>query len=140
MGVIGHLSRSVLDEIVTESAAAGDEECCGLLLASPDAPPGRIDAILPAPNVAVDRRRHFEIDPAVLIRAHRTAREGGPRIVGCYHSHPGGDPSPSAEDAWQAEGNGWLWLICGVGGQRLWRAVADGPVHGRFEAVEMHVC
>lgn len=135
------ISRVVLDAILAEAARAGPEECCGLLLAGANAPGGRIDAILPARNVAADRRRHFEIDPAALIAAHRTQRTGGRRIVGCYHSHPGGDTSPSREDAAQAEANGWLWGICAgpTAGMTLWRAVEDGPLHGRFEAVELQV-
>ncbi|CAN5180711.1 hypothetical protein BH10PSE13_BH10PSE13_19230 [soil metagenome] len=136
-----YISRVVLDAIRAEAARAGEEECCGLLIAEANARPGYIDAILPASNVAADRRRRFEIDPAVLIAAHRNERSSGYRIVGCYHSHPGGDLSPSPEDAAQAEANGWLWAICaGPTWQvRLWRAIEDGPVHGRFAAVELHV-
>lgn len=124
---------------MAESQALGGEECCGLLLADPASPPGRIDAILPAANVAEDRRNRFEIDPAVLIRAHRTEREGRHRIAGCYHSHPGGNPSPSAEDAAQAEPNGALWLIAAGPPWRVtaWRAGARGSVHGRFDPVPM---
>lgn len=117
---------------------SGVEECCGLLLADPGSPPDRIDAIWPATNVAADRRTRFEIDPATLIRAHRAERHGLHRIIGCYHSHPGGNALPSAVDASQAQPNGWLWLICT--GQpwtaTLWRAVEDGSLHGRFDAAE----
>lgn len=132
MGVIAHFSRSALDAVKALARESG-EEICGLLLGASE----HVDAILPAANVAADRMRHFEIDPAILIAAHRAQRGGGPRILGCYHSHPGGDARPSVEDAAQAEANGWLWLICAGEEATLWRAVADGAVHGRFDPVEM---
>jgi len=132
------ISRVVLDAIRAEAARSGDEECCGLLLGGTGAAAGDIIELLPARNVAADRRRRFEIDPAALIAAHRAERTGGRRIAGCYHSHPGGDASPSQEDAAQAGANGWLWAICAgpTGHIGLWRAVENGPVHGRFEPVE----
>ncbi len=98
-------------------------------------------SILPAANVAADPACMFEIDPATLIHAHRAERAGGPRIAGCYHSHPGGDPTPSATDAAQAEPNGALWLICAGPPWRatLWKAMPHGQVQGRFDPVEMIV-
>lgn len=127
------ISRTMLEEILV--AAAGQrQEICGLLLGGE----GRIDAILPAANVAADPTRHFELDPAVLLGAHRAARAGGPRVVGHYHSHPSGYPVPSATDAACAVPDGSLWLIVGRGVARLWRA---GPEEGgggvRFDAVEL---
>ncbi len=102
-------------------AAADANEVCGLLFGQADG----IEAILPAANVAPDPTRHFELDPTVLIAAHRAARDGGPQIVGHYHSHPGGTAAPSATDAACAAPDGSLWLIVGGGAARLW--VATGP-------------
>lgn len=99
-----------------------------------------IDAYIGAANLAPDPTRHFEIDPAILLAAHKARRAGGPAILGHYHSHPGGDPTPSREDALQADPAGQLWLICGAGGQlSLWRAVTGGAVHNRFDPVEIIV-
>lgn len=117
------ISRELLERVV-RLAAAGTDEVCGLLFGGE----GRIEAIRPAANVAADPSRHFELDPAVLIAAHRAARMGGARIVGHYHSHPGGFPVPSATDAVQAAPDGSLWLIVGGGTARLWVA---GPGEGR---------
>lgn len=136
------ISRAAHEAILSETMRAGAEECCGLLIADPASPAGRIDAILPAANVAAIRLAMFEIDPARLIAAHRAERAGGPRIVGCYHSHPGGDPVPSATDAAQAEASGALWLIAGGRAPwdvRLWVAVSNGRVHGRFDPVALIV-
>lgn len=109
------------------------------MLADPASPAGQVDGLLPAANVASDRRARFEIDPATLIRAHRAEREGGSRIMGCYHSHPGGNPLPSAEDAAQAPPGGALWLICAGPPWTItaWRTSPHGTVQGRFDPVEL---
>ncbi|BAV63553.1 M67 family metallopeptidase [Sphingobium cloacae] len=111
------ISREDLDRI-RHLAAAGEGEICGLLLGTE----GRIEAIRPAANIAPDPARHFELDPALLLAAHREARGGGPRIVGHYHSHPGGVAVPSATDAACARPDGSLWLIVAGSAARLWIA------------------
>lgn len=110
-------------------------EICGILRGSD----GRIIAAEPARNVAVDPARHFEIDPAALFVALRDARRGGMPVLGWYHSHPSGSADPSATDAAQAAADGMIWLILGGGTARLWRAVADGARHGRFDPVAFTV-
>ena len=127
------ISTALLAAIEAEAAASPDREICGLLFGTS----GAIAASRPARNVAADPRSTFEIDPATLLAAHRGHRGGGPAIVGCYHSHPSGDPEPSARDAADAEPNGWLWLIVAAGKARLWRAVAAGERHGRFDPVAL---
>ncbi|MEG8223392.1 M67 family metallopeptidase [Sphingomonas sp. HH69] len=109
---------SLLRDRIVALAAADDGEICGLLLGQA----GRIEAIAPAANVAADPARHFELDPAVLIAAHRAARSGGPGVVGHYHSHPSGVAVPSATDAACAMPDGTLWLIVAGEDVRLWRA------------------
>jgi len=83
-------------------------------------------------NVATDPTRHFEIDPAALIAAHRAARAGGPAVIGYYHSHPQGASSPSATDIAMAARDGRIWAIIGAKGLRFW---LDAP-HG-FEALSL---
>ena len=112
------------------AAVAAPREACGILLGEG----ARIDAALPAANVAADPLRHFEIDPAALIAAHRAARAGGPRVVGYYHSHPGGEPRPSATDRACAAGDGRVWAIVCRGDVTFWR---DGA--SRFEALPYRV-
>lgn len=99
-------------------AASSADEVCGLLLGHF----GCITQARPAENVAPDPARHFELDPAALLAAHKAARAGGPAVMGHYHSHPGGCPEPSATDAAYAAPDGSLWLIVGRGEVRLWIA------------------
>lgn len=123
-------SKSIVGEIV-RLAESRPYEVCGLLFGEPE----RVTGYLRCVNVAPDRERAFEIDPAALLAAHRRARAGGPAIVGCFHSHPGGPPVPSRRDAESAPPDGGLWLIAAGRGVGLYRAVERGELEGRFEAV-----
>ena len=134
MGMEPEFSSELLGELfrlANESAV----EICGILRGAK----GYIAAAQPARNVAVDPARHFEIDPAALFAALRDARRGGPDVLGWYHSHPSGSADPSATDAAEAAADERLWLIVGGGTARLWRAVADGARHGRFDPVAFTV-
>jgi proteasome lid subunit RPN8/RPN11 len=72
---------------------------------------GRITIARPTPNVHPTPRSHFEIDPQALIDAHRAERAGGLKVMGYFHSHPTGDPVPSATDRALAAGDGKVWAI-----------------------------
>ena len=134
------ISRMLLDQIQA-IAAADPAEVCGLLLGAA----GRIEAIAPAANVAPDPARHFELDPAALIAAHRAARAaraaraGGAPIIGHYHSHPSGVAVPSATDAACAAPDGSLWLIVAGSDARLWVAQGDGAGGVRFAPATLRV-
>lgn len=139
VGMAVYISRDTLGTILREAVAAAPRECCGLLLSTDDS--GRIDTCRPAGNVAESPASRFEIDPHVLLAAHRAQRSGGPAIAGCYHSHPMGEPRPSAIDAAQAEGKGEVWLICTSDGKRAtaWIARPGGSIHGMFEDARLIV-
>ena len=86
--------------------------------------------MFPAANDAPDPARHFEIDTAALLAAHRSARRGGPELLGYYHSHPAGHPVPSATDCEHASGDRRIWAIIANGDVAFWR---DGE--GGFAAL-----
>ena len=126
------ISRSIVQLIAAQAAVDPALEVCGLLFGTDDA----IETAVACRNVAEDPATRFEIDPAALLAAYRTQRSGGPRIVGCYHSHPSGAAHPSACDAAMADPNGWIWLIAGGADLAAFRATDDGAIHGRFDAVD----
>jgi len=128
------ISRAVLDQIFAHAAASPDEEVCGLLFGTA----ARIDAAEPVANVAPEKARRFELDPARLLAAHKVARSGGPAMVGHYHSHPGGRAEPSRFDAEEAV-TGSLWLIVAGPEAGLFEAVDEGPVHRRFRQCELEI-
>ncbi len=125
MGMHIEVTSGILATLRGEAAAAAPQECCGLLLGT-----GRVEAIRPARNVAPDPRYRFEIDPAVLLAAHRAAREGAMPVLGYYHSHPLGLARPSATDREHASGDGRVWAIIARGEVAFWRDGAAG-----FEAL-----
>lgn len=111
------LTSGAFATLIEEATKAHPQEACGLLLGRGD----RIEVAVPCVNVHPDPERHFEIDPAALIAAHRAARLGGPAVLGYYHSHPNGRAEPSATDRAMACGDGRIWAIVANGAVRLWR-------------------
>jgi len=106
--------------ILLAAASVHPHEACGILLGHG----AHIHTALPAANVHSQPGRHFEIDPAALIAAHKAARTGGPHVLGYFHSHPNGLARPSATDAACAAGDGRIWAIAAAGVVSMWR---DGP-------------
>lgn len=123
------VTSGVLATLLEEATRAHPLECCGLLLGD-----RMIARASPAANVHPEPARHFEIDPAALIAAHRAARAGGVPVLGYYHSHPTGIAEPSATDRAAASGDGRIWAIIAGGAVRLWR---DSPTG--FEALPLRV-
>ena len=111
------ISSGLIERIVALAAAEPVREVCGLLLGEGD----RIDDILPATNIAIDPERTFEVDPVILFNAIRRARAGGPEVIGCYHSHPSGDITPSMTDRAMIGRVGEFWLITDGHDLRAWR-------------------
>lgn len=124
------ISRSVLEQIRRESAAAAPREACGLLFGEGD----EITTVQVTENIAERPERRFEIDPAALFAALRAERAGGAKILGYWHSHPSGDAAPSATDTAMAAPDGNLWLIAAGDVVRAWRLGAQGA----FEEMEIN--
>ena len=66
-------------------------------------------------NVAAGRTR-YRIGDAAHIELRRALRRFRPtlEIVGVYHSHPAGDPRPSARDVAEAFYPAWVHVIVGL--------------------------
>ena len=126
-------STSRLEQrLIADATAAHPQECCGLLLGRK----GAVAAVVSCRNVHPSPERHFDIDPAALIAAHRDARAGGLQIIGYYHSHPSGPAKPSAVDSAQAGGDGRLWAIVAGGAVTWWRDGDGVAAAGRFAPCE----
>ncbi|MCP5397485.1 MAG: M67 family metallopeptidase [Sphingomonadaceae bacterium] len=120
------IEQSLITALLSEAAKAHPRECCGILLGEGN----RITASQPTANVHPRPDTHFEIDPQALVDAHRAAREGGPRVLGYYHSHPAGMAEPSATDQAMATGDGRIWAIIAGETVKFWRDGEEG-----FEAL-----
>jgi proteasome lid subunit RPN8/RPN11 len=110
------LPADVIDAIEAHARETAPEECCGLLLGSPDV----ITMSVRAQNRADDRRRRYLIDPRDHFEAIRRARDLDLEVVGAYHSHPRSAPVPSDTDRAGAFEN-FLFVIAGRLEIRGWR-------------------
>lgn len=116
------LSPAQRRRILAAAEAAWPEECCGLLVGRGH-DPVEVTRVVPTANIAQDRHARFEVDPAArlsLERELRAARDtldpapGDERLVGHYHSHPGGPARPSPTDAARAFEPDLVWLVVAV--------------------------
>jgi proteasome lid subunit RPN8/RPN11 len=110
--------------VVQHARAALPRECCGLLLGQF----GQILAAWPVPNTAAQPDA-FEFDGLSAMRAERAARLCGLELVGYYHSHPHGPPTPSREDrsgsVWPDLLPRWRLIVAPQGAWALYRATGD---------------
>jgi proteasome lid subunit RPN8/RPN11 len=104
------LPQGVRGQILHEARQARPNECCGLIEGARDGRDFKVIALHPARNLAASPEK-FEIDPRDHFAAHRYARARRSAIIGCYHSHPGGEAEPSAYDQAGADEENFLWLI-----------------------------
>ena len=116
MGTALILTSGTIATMLAQAAAAHPREACGLLLGED----GHVRAAVPCGNVHPEPERHFEIDPAALIAAHKAAREGGPQVLGYWHSHPNGRAGPSEVDRAAAAGDGRVWVIAASAAITVW--------------------
>jgi proteasome lid subunit RPN8/RPN11 len=105
-----HLPDALAAAIRSAAQRAYPEECCGLIEGEDTADGWRAIAIHETANLAQDRARRFLIDPQAQFDLMRRLRETERRVIGCFHSHPGGRAEPSATDAAEACEPGFLYL------------------------------
>lgn len=87
------IRQEILDQIVAHAVEELPNECCGLLIGSPDI----VEDAARARNTKRSRTR-FQVEPADHFAAIRRARAAGREIIGAYHSHPSGPSGPSETD------------------------------------------
>lgn len=107
--------------IVAHARETYPEECCGLLVGTrriaPTGPELVVDKVMPAANVAAERRQdRFELDPALHLRVQRELRGTDRAVIGHYHSHPDGRAEPSAIDRANIHDPTLAWVIVALNG------------------------
>ena len=127
------ISEDALAAMRAAAGAAHPLEACGLLLGTR----GRITEVRETRNIHPSPATHFEIDPQALIDAHRAARSGaGAQVLGYFHSHPTGNPVPSATDCAMAAHDGRVWAITAGGDIRFWQDDIAGFAALPFTIIE----
>jgi desampylase len=116
-----NISRQQQQLLLAWAQDAGGHECCGLLLGTDDA----VERVELTANLAAEPANNFEIDPTALIAAEKQARQGGPNIIGYFHSHPNGLARPSNRDAEMAADDGRIWIIVAGGQMTAWQPTRE---------------
>lgn len=120
-----HIKTAVLGAMQEEARRAYPHEACGLMVGRRDVDAITIEELVISENVADgDKRVSFMIDPQLQFTTLRALRGTGREVVGVFHSHPDGEPFPSATDAAMAFEAGFVWLIVAVAGGEKTRARA----------------
>lgn len=115
------VTRAVIEAMRAAARSAHPREACGLLSGE-----GRqITHFVETANVHPNPETHFEIDPHSLISAYRVEREGGPKVIGYFHSHPNGHAAPSQTDREHAAHDRKIWAIEARGVVTFWRDEPD---------------
>lgn len=105
-----YLPSEVEAQIRERSRLALPEEACGLILGTRQADVVRIETQWPSANLADARVDRFRLDPAAQLAAERHASAEGLSVLGCWHSHPRGEATPSLLDL-RGIPVSWLLLI-----------------------------
>ena len=92
---MSEISEAVRTALIEHCVAALPNEACGYLVGDPAV--GRVDRFVPITNAAASPTR-FRFEPHEQLAAERTIDEAGEQVVGIAHSHPTGEPVPSAVD------------------------------------------
>jgi len=140
------LTQAQLDEIHWTAAFEYPNECCGVLIGSPDKGQKTVTKLVVAQNQRHDSlRNRYLIDPAVIYRLESELRGTGKAILGFFHSHPDAPARPSLYDQEHA----WPWysylIVSVVRGKTadttVWQLRPDrsGFEQGAFEVSEVEV-
>lgn len=109
------LAAAALAQLDAWRVDAGAEEACGLLVGQRRGSTLEVGSVARVPNLALDRRATFLVDPGAQVAAEDAARRDGLEVLGAWHTHPRGTPEPSGADrdgAWSDR----VTLIGGSGG------------------------
>ncbi len=102
--------EQIRQAILTHAENTLPDECCGLIAVEN----GAIRFAYPLTN-ANPSPLTFTVDPEEHFGAMRHAESQGWEILGVFHSHPTGEPSPSPVDVAMAWDPDWIHLIAGSG-------------------------
>ena len=134
------VSTDLVGRIHAHAVETYPYECCGALLGRDEVSFREVRELLPLANRRDDTpRNRFEVTPADVLLAEKTAREKRLDLIGWYHSHPDHPARPSEYDREHA----WPWysyIIVSVNQRRpgdttSWRLCEDRSGYDQ-EAIE----
>lgn len=125
------ISQDHIDRILGFTKDAYPEECCGLLVGENE----QVHRIIPSDNMTQgDKTKTFEIDPQVRFDLIRTTGERS--LLGFYHSHPNGLPTPSEIDKSMVNEPDLIWVIATLDNIKAFRFIEEKQ---DFEEISIQV-
>lgn len=111
-------TRATYDAVVAHAREGDPAEVCGVLVGhrGTDGDPSVVTRTYETENVAERPKTRYRIDPEAQLEAIEAAEGNGLDVVGFYHSHPAGPPSPSDIDIGRATWPGYSYVICALDG------------------------
>ena len=113
------LSATQLAEIFAHLDAGKPNEACGLL----GGQGGRVEKVYLMANATPSPVR-YSMEPEKLIQTILEIEERGWELLGIFHSHPAGPPTPSATDIAEAYYPDSAYVICARDSGGRWQARA----------------
>ena len=92
---MSEISETVRAEMLAHAKACLPNEACGYLVG--DSAAGRIRRFVPITNAAGSPTR-FVFEPHEQLATEQAIDAAGEQVIGIAHSHPNGEPTPSAVD------------------------------------------
>jgi [CysO sulfur-carrier protein]-S-L-cysteine hydrolase len=102
-----NLPRNIVNKLLTFSQKNPETEICGLIGAVNELAKN----VYPVENIAEDKQRLFEMNPAKQIDAMKKMRKKNETLFAIFHSHPHAPAQPSEADLAQADYPEALYLI-----------------------------
>ena len=112
-----YITNSQLQQMITHVVTVLPNEGCGFLAGSS----GRVLQVYPVTNMEHSPSR-YRMDPEEQIHYMTAIDQVGWQMLGIFHSHPSGPPSPSEIDREQAYYPQAVYVILSLSGTIGWQA------------------
>lgn len=107
------MDGDTLKMIIRDCELRKPDEACGVLVGNLREKTADVSEAIPMSN-QLSSSKKFVISPNELYHVWMDMENKGKQILGAYHSHPGGDASPSLNDETSMKDTSFVWLIIGA--------------------------
>jgi proteasome lid subunit RPN8/RPN11 len=104
------LTESLMHRWIEDCRSLLPNEACGVVCGRVAETQVWVDDFVFVRNAAPDKSTSFRFDPADWVRVWYTVQHRHP-IIGIFHTHPHGDPTPSDADRLGLTAWGTQWIV-----------------------------
>ena len=128
-----NLPRHIVNRLLSLSQQQPEQEICGLISAVNTI----ATHIYPVENIAQDKKRIFEMNPAEQIDAMKLMRDRDETLFAIYHSHPHASAEPSILDIQQSSYPDAVYLIISLNTKGVLEMKGFYLKDGKTETLEL---